>query len=56
MKVKIVFFGSSKYSVIVAKKLHEEFGLALIVTTQKFSPPEKFAIENKINFKVFDKL
>ncbi|MEK7186419.1 MAG: methionyl-tRNA formyltransferase [Patescibacteria group bacterium] len=56
MKTKVVFFGSSKYSVIVARKLHEEFRLSLIVTTQKSSPPEKFAIANRINFKVFDKL
>ena len=56
MKQKVVFFGSSKYSVIVAKKLHEEFRLFLIVATQKSSPPEKFAVANRINFKIFDKL
>lgn len=56
MKLRIVFFGSSKYSVVVSKKLHEEFGLVLIVTTQKDSPPQKFAIENNIESKVFEKL
>ncbi|MBI2031988.1 MAG: hypothetical protein HYT08_05235 [Candidatus Levybacteria bacterium] len=53
--MKIIFFGSSKYSVIVAKKLHQEFNLKLVVTTQADSFPVKFAAENNIDHKVVSK-
>lgn len=39
--MKIVFFGSSKYSVIVAKQLQEKFGLALVVTSPDKIAPRK---------------
>lgn len=56
--VKVVFFGSSKYSVIVAKNLLERFGLSAVVTTSDKpvgrgkiltpNPVKLFALENHI--------
>lgn len=63
---KIVFFGSSKYSPIVAQKLQQEFGIILIVTTpdkpkgreRKLTPNpvSEFAVKNKIAVLATDKL
>ena len=65
-KYKIVFFGNSKYSVIVAKTLHTEYGLSSVVTIpdrplgrKKIltpSPVKQFAISNNIPALTFDKL
>ena len=56
--MKIIFFGNTKYSVIVAKSLHNEYGLSSIVTIpdrpigrKKIltpSPVKQFALENNI--------
>lgn len=58
MRNKIIFFGSSKYSVIVEKILYENFGLLLVVTipdaivgrkhTLTPSPVKKFALDHKL--------
>lgn len=45
--MNIVFFGNTKYSVIVAKALLEHFGLAAVVTIPN-SPIKTFAQEHKI--------
>ncbi len=57
-RLKIIFFGSSKYSVIDAIALHKSFGLETIVTSPDKAkgrhkelvpaPPKKFATENNI--------
>ncbi|MCL4415564.1 MAG: methionyl-tRNA formyltransferase [Patescibacteria group bacterium] len=64
--MNIVFFGSSKYSVIVEKALFEKFGLSLVVTIPDKpvgrkqiltpSPVKKFAVDNNIPVLTFDKL
>lgn len=56
--MKIVFFGSSKYSVIDEKALFEAFGLSLVVTTRQFAtnPVEKFAKEKNIPVITVEKL
>ena len=56
--LRVVFFGSSKYSVIVKKALTDKFGLALVVTApdkpsgrkRKLTPTpvKEFALKNKI--------
>lgn len=56
--MKIVFFGSSKYSVIAEKAIYEKFGLSLVITVPDSlivrkkaftaSPVKEFAIENKV--------
>lgn len=56
--MKIVFFGNTKYSVIVAKKLHNEYGLSSVVTIPDRpigrkkvltpSPVKQFALEHNI--------
>lgn len=66
MKPKIIFFGSSKYSVIDAKALNESFGLATIITSPDKpkgrkreltpSPPKKFALENSVPVLTADEL
>ncbi len=45
--MNIVFFGNTKYSVIVAKALFEHFGLAAIITIPD-SPIKTFASVNNI--------
>src|SRR5204863_4157406 len=57
-KINIVFFGSSYYSVIIAKALQKAFGLSLVVTIPDKpvgrkqiltpSPVKIFALEQKI--------
>src|SRR3989344_2357275 len=64
--MQIVFFGNTKYSVIVAKSIHNEYGLSSVVTLpdrplgrKKLltpSPVAQFALENKIPVLTFDKL
>lgn len=64
--MKIVFFGNTKYSVIVAKTLHKAFGLTAVVTIpdrplgrKKIltpSPVKHFAVTNTIPCLTFDKL
>ncbi len=46
-RLSIVFFGNTKYSVIVAKTLFEHFGLAAVVTIPD-SPVKQFALQNNI--------
>jgi len=53
--MKIVFFGSSKYSLIGAKIIHESLGICLIVTVPQ-SPLEKFVAEKNIPFLSVKKL
>ncbi len=58
MKPRIIFFGSSKYSVIIEKSLQEHFGLTLVVTIPDkrigrkqeiiASPVKAFAIQHKL--------
>ena len=62
----ILFFGSSKYSTIVASALNKTFGLTLVVTIpdrtigrKKIltpSPVKQFAIDNNVPVLTFDKL
>lgn len=62
----LVFFGNTKYSTIVAKKLQETFGLTALVTIPNRplgrkkiltpSPTKKFALEHNIQVLTFDKL
>lgn len=62
----VVFFGNTKYSVIVAKALHEAFGLTAVVTIpdrllgrKKIlspSPVKQFAVTHTIPCLTFDKL
>lgn len=64
--MQIIFFGSSKYSTIVAKALHQNIGLAAIVTlldspigrhkTITPNPVKLFAQDNNIPFITADKL
>lgn len=57
--MSIVFFGSSKYSAIVEKALHEKFGLSLVVTISDRpvgNPVKQFAQINNIPFITPDKL
>ncbi len=54
-KLKIVFLGNTKYSLIGAKVIHSKHELSFIVTI-KNSPVEKFAVEQKIPFLAVDKL
>lgn len=53
--MKIVFFGSSKYSLIGAKIIHEALGISLLVTVPQ-SPLENFATEKNIPFLSVKKL
>jgi methionyl-tRNA formyltransferase len=53
--VKIVFFGSSKYSLIGAKIIHENLGISLIVTVPN-SPLEQFTSEENILYLTATKL
>jgi Methionyl-tRNA formyltransferase len=53
--MKIVFFGSSKYSLIGAKIINDKLGLSLIVTVPN-SPLVQFAGEQKIHFLTASKL
>ncbi len=53
--MKIVFFGSSKYSLIGAKIIHKKLGISLIVTIPN-GPLEKFALEEKISCLAVTKL
>lgn len=65
-KFKIIFFGNSKYSTIVANTLHQEIGLTAIVTlpdtpvgrhkTITPNPVKVFALNNDIPFITADKL
>ncbi len=55
MKLKIVFFGSSKYSVIGAEKINKKFPFSLIITKAN-SPVQAFGKKNKINTLIADKL
>src|SRR5258706_5661561 len=64
--MNVVFFGSSQYSTIIEKKLHEVFGLSLVITIppgiigrEKIltsSPVEKFAREKNIPVITAEKL
>lgn len=64
--MKIIFFGNTKYSTIVEKKLHETFGLSAVVTIpdrplgrKKIptpNPVKQFAIEHTIPVLTFDTL
>lgn len=64
--MNIVFFGNTKYSLIVAQKLYQEFGLSLVVTTadkprgrlKKLTPTltKDFAKKNNIPIKTYDTL
>ncbi|MBI2430566.1 MAG: methionyl-tRNA formyltransferase [Candidatus Levybacteria bacterium] len=45
--MNIIFFGNTKYSVIVAEKLHKNFGLKAVVTIPD-SPVKAFALKNNI--------
>jgi len=66
MKPKIIFFGSSKYSVIDAKALNHAFGLEAIVTSPDkpkgrkkgltAAPPKKFGRENNIPVLTVDEI
>jgi methionyl-tRNA formyltransferase len=53
--MKIVFFGSSKYSLIGARTVHEQLGLLLVVTVPG-SPLEEFAVERNIPYIATDRL
>lgn len=63
---KIVFFGSSKYSPIVAQKLQQKLGITLVVTIPDkpkgrerkltANPMSEFAIKNKIEVLTANKL
>lgn len=64
--MRVVFFGNTKYSVIVAKTINTEYGLSSIVTipdrplgrkkTLTPSPVKQFAVEENVPFVEFDKL
>lgn len=66
LPMKIIFFGSSKYSTIVAKALYQNIGLAAIVTlpdtptgrhkTITPNPVKVFALENNTPYITADKL
>ncbi len=47
-KPRIVFFGNSKYSVIVERALHEAFGLALVVTIPDRLNSRKEKVESPV--------
>ncbi len=47
--ISVVFFGNTKYSVIVAEILHKKFGLSAVVTIPN-SPVQIFAKDHKIPF------
>lgn len=46
--MNIVFFGSSKYSVIDERALHEKFGLSFVVTSSFPNPVKEYAEQNSI--------
>lgn len=55
--MKIVFFGSSKYSLIDEKTLFNAFGLPMVVTTKSFpNPVLDFANKNDISTITTDKI
>ena len=64
--MRIVFFGNSKYSSLVAKTLNDKFGLSLVVTNPDklggrnrqliVSPVKQFSQNNRIPFLTFKKL
>ncbi len=52
MKVKIVFFGSSKYVIPIIEVLKRDFDLALVVTTERnsFDPIPSYCLSQKIPY------